>query len=104
MSQPHEPLEVDPAELLMTADQLEGHASGFRKAHLAAHSRASKPALGSGSAAAALPGMLAAWEIDGATFHEQFARHAQGHRDAADAYMRTDTGSADRIDDAGSAP
>ncbi|WP_231643293.1 ESX-1 secretion-associated protein [Mycolicibacterium baixiangningiae] len=87
----------------MTADQLDGHASGFRTAHNAAHSRASKAALGSGFAAAALPGMLAAWDADGAKFDEAFARHARGHREAADAYARTDAGSAGRIDDAGSA-
>lgn len=88
----------------MTADQLEGHASGFRTAHEAAQSRASKASLGSGIAAAALPGMLAAWEADGAQFDENFARHARGHREAAEAYVRTDAGSAGRIDHAGSAP
>lgn len=104
MSHPQEPLKADPTELCMTADKLDGHASGFRTAHQAAQSRASKAALGSGSAAAALPGMLAAWEADGAQFELHFARHAQGHREAADAYVRTDAGSAERIDDAGSAP
>ncbi|WP_193044322.1 type VII secretion target [Mycolicibacterium baixiangningiae] len=104
MSHPHEPLKTDPTELRITADHLDGQASGFRTAHHAAQSRASKAALGSGSAAAALPGMLAAWEADGAKFGGTFAKHAQGHRDAADAYLSTDAGSADRIDNAGSAP
>lgn len=103
MSHLHEPLKADPTELRMAADQLEGHATAFRTAHQAAQSRASKAALGSGSAAAALPGMLAAWEADGTKFDEQFAKHARGHRDAADAYARTDAGSAGRIDGAGSA-
>ncbi|WP_156618511.1 ESX-1 secretion-associated protein [Mycobacterium sp. 852013-51886_SCH5428379] len=88
----------------MTADQLEGHAGEFRAAHQEAHTRASNAVLGSGSAAAALPGMLADWEAHGAKFGEAFAKHAQGHRDAADAYVRTDAGSADRIDDAGPTP
>lgn len=104
MSHPHEELKADPTELRMTADQLESHAGGFRTAHQAAQDRGSEVALGSGSAAAALPAMLAAWEADGAKFDGTFARHAQGHREAADAYARTDAGSADRIDDAGSAP
>lgn len=104
MSQPHEPLKVDPTELRMAADQLDGHASEFRETHRAAHSRASKASLGSGAAAAALPGMLAAWEADGANLYEDFARHARGHREAADAYMRTDAGSADRIDGTGALP
>ena len=103
MTHPNEPLKVDPTQLRMTADQLDGHASGFRIAHQAAQSRASKAALGSGSAAAALPGMLAAWEADGARFNENFIKHARGHRKAADSYVRTDAGSADAIDDAGSA-
>lgn len=101
MSHPQEPLKTDPIELRMAADKLEGHASGFRTAHQAAQSRASKATLGSGSAAAALPGMLAAWEADGAKFDESFAKHARGHREAADAYARTDADSAERIDDAG---
>lgn len=104
MSHPYDSLKADPTELRMTADQLDGHASGFRTAHQAAQSRASKATLGSGSAAAALPGMLAAWEADGAKFDEHFVRHARGHREAADEYARTDAGSAARIDDAGSAP
>jgi hypothetical protein len=104
VSQPQEPLKADPTELRMTADQLDGHASGFRTTHEAALSRASEAALGSGFAAAALQGMLAAWEADGAKFDGDFARHARGHREAADAYVRTDAGSAGRIDDAGSAP
>ncbi|BCI51613.1 hypothetical protein NIIDNTM18_08910 [Mycolicibacterium litorale] len=101
MSHPQKPLKTDPTELRMTADQLEGHAGEFRTAHQAAQSRASKAALGSGSAAAALPEMLAAWEADGAQFDEHFTRHARGHREAADAYLGTDAGSADRINDAG---
>ncbi|WP_286149178.1 ESX-1 secretion-associated protein [Mycobacterium sp. IS-1496] len=88
----------------MAADQLDGQAGGFRAGHQAVQARASKAALGSGSAAAALPGMLAAWEADGAKFEEHFARHARGHREAADGYVRTDAGSADKIDNAGSAP
>ena len=87
----------------MTADQLDGHAGGFRTAHQAAQSRASKAALGSGSAAAALPGMLAAWEADGSRFDEQFVRYAQAHREAAGSYATTDAEGAGGIDDAGSA-
>ena len=101
MSHPNEPLKADPTELRMTADQLEGQASVFRTTHHAAQSRAGKAALGSGSAAAALPGMLAAWEADGVWFNDQFTKHARGHRDAADSYVRTDAGNADAIDDAG---
>jgi hypothetical protein len=96
-------LKVDPSELQMTADQLDGHASVFGSAHETAQSRAGKAALGSGLASAALPGMLEAWDSDGARFGTHFAKHAQGHRDAAGAYVKTDDGSAGRIDDAGSA-
>jgi len=102
MSNPHEPLKVDPTELRMTADQLDGHASAFGAAHETAQSRAGKAALGSGVASAALPAMLAAWESDGARFDTHFAKHAEGHREAAGAYVSTDSGSAGRIDDAGS--
>ena len=103
MPEQGEPLKVDPTELRMTADQLDGHANGFRTALQAAHSRASKAALGSGSAATALPGMMAAWEADRVRFEEQFAKQARGHREAADSYARTDAGSSDAIDDAGPA-
>lgn len=65
-SKASEPLKVDPTELRLTAGKLDGHASGFRTAHETAQSRASKTALGSGLAAAALPAMLEAWESDGA--------------------------------------
>jgi hypothetical protein len=103
VSNQNEPLKVDPTELQVTADQLDGHASVFGTAHQAAQSRAGKAALGSGLAAAALPGMLEAWESDGAHFGTHFAKHAQGHRDAAGAYVKTDDGNAGRIDGAGSA-
>ena len=55
MSNPNEPLKVDPTELRLTADQLDGQATGFRTAHEAAHSRAGGVALGSSQAAARRP-------------------------------------------------
>lgn len=103
VSHPGEPLKVDPTQLRMGADQVDGHARVFWSAYQTAQSRASEAALGSGSAAAALPGMLAAWEADRARFDEQFARYAQRHRQAADRYAGTDAGNAEGIDDAGSA-
>nr|WP_090276655.1 type VII secretion target [Mycolicibacterium komanii]CRL70095.1 hypothetical protein CPGR_01839 [Mycolicibacterium komanii] len=103
MSDSNDPLKVDPTELRMAADRLDDQASGFRSAHQAAHSRAGNAALGSGSAAATLPKMLAAWEADGARFAKDFAKHARGHRDAADSYVRTDAGGAEAVEDAGSA-
>ena len=103
VSNSNEPLKVDPTELQVTAAQLEGHASVFGTAHQTAQSRAGKAALGSGLAATALPAMLEAWESDGARFGTHFAKHAQGHRDAAEAYVKSDDGNAGRIDDAGSA-
>ncbi|MGE2736070.1 type VII secretion target [Mycolicibacterium vaccae] len=103
MSHAGEPLRVDPTQLRMAADQLDGQAGGFRAVDRAAQSRAGAVALGSGSAAAALPGMVAAWEADGARFNEHFARYARGHREAADRYAGTDVGNAEGIDDAGSA-
>lgn len=102
MSHPNEPLKVDPTELRVAADKLDGHASGFRTAHKSAQTRASQAALGSGSAASALPGMLAAWEADGRRFDAHFARHAQAHREAAGSYVTTDAESADGIDNTGS--
>ncbi|WP_102143938.1 DUF6507 family protein [Mycobacterium hubeiense] len=101
MTSPGEPLKVDPSKLQLTADQLDSHAGGFQSALEAACSRAGKASLGSGLAAAALPGMLAAWEADGARFATQFANHAQGHREAARAYVSTDSDSAGEIDEAG---
>lgn len=101
MTQPGEPVKVDPSDLQMAADQIDGHASGFRSAHEAAHARVGNASLGSGLAAAALPGMLSAWEADGAHFNERFTTYAQGHRKAAAAYTRTDGHSAGEIDDAG---
>lgn len=103
MSDSNDPLKVDPTELRMAADRLDDRASGFRSAHQAAHSRAGNAALGSGSAAAALPKMLAAWEADEARFAKDFAKHARGHREAADSYVRTDAGGAEAVEDAGSA-
>jgi Excreted virulence factor EspC, type VII ESX diderm len=102
VSNPNEPLKVDPTELRLTADQLDGQASGFRTAHEAAQSRAGGVALGAGAAAAALPGMLEAWESDGTRFDKHFAAYAQRHRDAADRYASTDSDNANGIDDAGS--
>jgi hypothetical protein len=103
VSNSNESLKVDPTELQVTADQLDGHANVFGTANETAQSRAGNAALGSGLAAAALPGMLEAWESDGARFGTHFAKHARGHRDAAEAYVKTDDGNAGRIDDAGSA-
>jgi hypothetical protein len=101
MAVPREPLKVDPIELRMTADRLDGHSSDFSTEHLKAHAAASEAALGSGLSAAALPEMLAAWEADGAHFGERFTTHAEGHRGAAGAYERTDSSGAGRITDAG---
>lgn len=103
MPKPNEPLKVDPTELQLTADQLDGHASGFLTAHQASHSRAGHVALGAGASAAALPEMLAAWERDGLRFDKGFTTHAQSHREAATRYAATDRHSADGIDDADSA-
>lgn len=103
MSKSSEPLKIDPTELRLTAEKLDGHASGFRAAHEAAHSQAGKAALGSGLAAAALPAMLSAWESDGARFDKHFATYTERHREAAGRYERTDTDNAGGIDDVSSA-
>lgn len=103
MSNPNEPLKVDPTELHVTAGQLDGQASEFLTAHQTAHSRASQTNLGSGLSKAALPQMLTAWEADSARFAKHFATHAEGHREAAAQYVQTDTTSAEGIDDAGAA-
>lgn len=103
VSNPNEPLKVDPTELHAAADQLDGHATEFLTTHETVHSRASQVGLGSGSSAAALPMMLTAWEDESARLGKLFATHAAGHREAATGYVKTDTASADGIDDAGSA-
>lgn len=97
------PLKVNPAELHLAAGQIEGHAGDFATAHQAAHWRAGQAALGSGLAAAALTGMLEEWESDDTRFGEHFTQHADGHRTAADAYLKADGGGASGIGDAGSA-
>lgn len=98
-----EPLKVDPTELVLTAGQLDGQAAGFRTGHQSAHARASHAALGASSSAAALPGMLAAWESDGIRYVTQFASLADKHRAAAAKYAATDDQESDDIDIAGSA-
>ena len=103
MSNPNEPLKVDPKELHAAADQLEGHATEFLATHGTALSRASQANLGAGLSAAAVPRMLAAWETDSARFAAHFVANAQGHREAAAHYVKTDTAGADGIDDAGAA-
>jgi hypothetical protein len=103
VSNPNEPLKVDPTELHVTADRLDGHASDFLTTHQTAHSQASEVNLGSGLSTAALPQMLAAWEADSARFAKHFATNAEGHREAATRYVKTDTASADGIDDASAA-
>jgi hypothetical protein len=103
VSNPNEPLKVDPTELHVTAGQLDGHSSDFLTAHQTAHSRAGHANLGSGLSKAALPQMLAVWEADAARFAKHFATHAEGHREAATQYVKTDTAGADEIDDAGAA-
>jgi uncharacterized protein YukE len=96
-------LKVNPSELRVAADKIDGHAADFAAAHQAAHRRAGDVALGSGVAGAALPQMMGAWDSDGTEFAKRFTAHAEGHRAAANAYMQTDDGSANRIGDAGSA-
>ncbi|KRQ27499.1 MULTISPECIES: type VII secretion target [Mycobacteriaceae] len=97
-----EPLNVDPDELRLTADHLDAHASEFLSSHQGTHARAGQVQLGSGLAAAALPEMLAGWEADGTRFGQHFSAHAEGHKTAAVKYVRTDTGNASGITDAGS--
>jgi hypothetical protein len=103
VSNTSEPLKVDPTELHVTAGQLDGHSRDFLTAHQTAHSRASQANLGSGLSKAALPQMLAAWEADSARFAKHFATHAEGHREAATQYVKTDTANAYGIEDAGAA-
>lgn len=100
---PNEPLKVDPTELQLAADQLDGHASSFRAAHQNAQSRAGHVVIGAGLSGAALPEMLAAWEGDGVHFGRRMTKLAADHREAAAKYVATDNHSADEIDDAGSA-
>jgi hypothetical protein len=87
----------------VAADKIDGHAADFAAAHQAAHRQVGQVVLGSGAASAALPQMLAAWDRDSTQFSERFARHAEGHRKAANAYVQADDGGADRIGDVGSA-
>src|SRR5687768_13732996 len=100
---PNEPLKVDPAELLLTADQLDAQASGFLDAYRSTHSRASQVALVAGTSTAALPAMLAAWDSYGESFGKKFLTNAANHREAASSYAMTDAHSAEGIDAAGSA-
>ncbi|WP_422745630.1 WXG100 family type VII secretion target [Mycobacterium sp. WMMD1722] len=101
MSHPGEPLRADPVELRATATRVEGHAGEFRSAQDAARSRAGEVSLGSGAAGAALAGLSAAWEAETARFEVSARKHAQGHREAADAYERTDVEGAGWIGEAG---
>lgn len=71
------PLNVSPVELRGSASKIDEHARVFVSAHEAAHALAGGVSLGSGSAAAALPGMLAAWEQHRMVFEGHFARHAE---------------------------
>lgn len=98
-----ESFEVSPSELHLTAGKIDGHAGDFAAAHQAAHWRASQAVLGSGLAGAALPEMLGAWESAAARFSERFTTHADGHRAAANAFVRADGGEANRIGAAGTA-
>lgn len=102
MSKADEPLRVSPSELRVAAEQLDGQAGSFAEKHQEAHARAGGTALGSGQASAALPQMLAAWEEQGVNFGAHFTRHAEGHRQAATGYDKTDETAAAGIDDAGS--
>lgn len=101
MSNPNEPLKVDPAELQAAADQLDGHAAEFLATHQMARTRAGQASLGSGLSAAALPQMLTAWEDQSARLGQLFVTNSAGHREAATRYVKTDTDGADGIDDAG---
>ena len=85
-----EPLEVDPTALRIAANRIDGHAVDFSSDHQRAHSGASQAVLGSGLAGAALTEMLAAWEAEGTRFGKHFVKHAEGHREAANSYERTD--------------
>ncbi|MGB5112916.1 MAG: ESX-1 secretion-associated protein [Mycobacterium sp.] len=87
---PEVPLKVNAAELLASANKIDGHARAFISAHEAAHALAGGVSLGSGTATAALSGMLAAWEKRGTVFGAHFTRHSEGHRDAAGGYATTD--------------
>lgn len=103
MPEQGEPLKVDPTELVLAAGQLDGQAAGFRAAHQSAHARASHAALGAGTSAAALPGMLAAWERDGIRYDRQYTSLSEKHRAAAAKYAATDDQESADIDNAGSA-
>jgi hypothetical protein len=94
-------LRVDPVELRVTAEALSSHAEEFSATHGQAHSRAGQVALGASKAAAALPAMLAEWQTAGTRFAAYHVKHADGHRAAADAYTKTDSGCADEIEAAG---
>ncbi|MEN4464240.1 type VII secretion target [Mycolicibacterium fortuitum] len=102
MPSAREPLKVDPAELQLVASRIDGHAGEFLAAHHSTHARAGSVSLGTGLAATALPGMLAAWEADATRYRNQFTANAEGHRQAAASYVGTDSESSGNIDDAAS--
>ncbi|MBO0678872.1 ESX-1 secretion-associated protein [Mycolicibacterium sp. S2-37] len=101
MSHPGEPLEADPSELHSAAARLDGHTGEFRSAQDAVRSRAAGVVLGSGVAGAALAGLLAAWDSETARLGAAGVRLAEGHRQAAQAYVRTDADGAGWIGEAG---
>ncbi|PEG55490.1 type VII secretion target [Mycolicibacterium diernhoferi] len=103
MSQASMPLKVDPTELQLAADQLEGQAGSFTSAHRSSHEKAGHASLGASASTAALPAMLASWDDDCARYSERFATLAGHHRVAAAKYSATDDRGADDIDAAGSA-
>ncbi len=97
-----EPLKVDPAKLRATADQIDEHAARFHQDHQTALGQIGGVMLGSGLAAAELPGMLAAWQANGGRLGELSSEAAAAHRGAAALYEGTDTDNAEDIGDAGS--
>jgi hypothetical protein len=96
-----EPLRVDPAQLRMTAESLSSHAEWFLAKYTQTEAMAGHVTLGASKAAAALPAMLAEWQTTGQRFAQRHVQHADGHRVAAEAYTRTDTGASGEIEAAG---
>lgn len=96
------PMEVNPQDLLDSADQVERHARKLKTAHDAAHTLMEAAQAGwAGRSAVALQSLVAKWRAGTAAMTTDLSGHAEALRTAGLAYRDTDARAAEAVAQAG---
>jgi uncharacterized protein YukE len=88
-------LRVDPVDVRLAGEHVDGHAANFLVGHMVANARIAAAQRGFiGDSVAALAGLAAHWNEETANHHRELCEHAEDLRTAAGKYESTDADAA----------